>query len=191
MLPTDPSESQFSCLEPILLRPPGFQNIACFTYAPLHSGCLWGSSCCVRAKITRDQLGRALRRQSSELIYEMLRWKDGHFELRKYPTSLLAGTARLGLQAATLVMEGFRRLEDWQHIESTLGAFESPVYPDSALAGSAERLSLSRVEQYVLSLVDGERTIREILASSNLSTFETCRVLAALLGTGFVRRKTA
>jgi CheY-like chemotaxis protein len=141
-------------------------------------------------KITRDQLGRALRRQSSELIYEMLRWKDGHFELRKFPTSLLAGTARLGLQAATLVMEGFRRLEDWQHIESTLGAFESPVYPDSALAGSAERLSLSRVEQYVLSLVDGERTIREILASSNLSTFETCRVLAGLLGTGFVRRKT-
>jgi CheY-like chemotaxis protein len=141
-------------------------------------------------KINRDQLVHGLRRQSSELVYEILRWKDGSFALSKQSTSQLARTARLGLQAATLVVEGFRRIEEWQFIERTLGAFTSPLYPDRAMVESGERLRLSKVEQYVLGLVDGERTIREVVASSNLSTFETCRVLAMLIGASFVRRKS-
>jgi len=50
---------------------------------------------------------------------------------------------------------------------------------------------LARPERVVLDTIDGERTIREIVAASHLSSFDACRILGQLLEARVVRRRVS
>ena len=130
----------------------------------------------------------ALLRQSSELIYEALRWPDGHFEFSLQREGPVAARARLGASVAGIVMEGFRRVDEWRVIEAKIGSFDAVLLSDDAASG-AEKLTSQ--EMRVVGAVDGARTVREVVAASHLSSFDACRVLVQLLGARVVRRRAA
>jgi DNA-binding response OmpR family regulator len=142
-------------------------------------------------RVTRDQLRDALARQSSELVYEVVRWPRGRFDFRLDPLPALAVSARLGLPVASVVMEGFRRVDEWRIVEATLGSFDAILLADLA---SVEALGVDRLaksEQRLLEMVDGERTVREIVAQSHMSSFDACKILFSLLEARLVRRRAA
>ncbi len=142
-------------------------------------------------RISREQLRAALARQSSELVYEVLRWPRGRFEIRREPLPALAESAQLGLPVASVVMEGFRRVDEWHLVEAGLGDFEAVLQkdPGAVEAGGVERLAVQ--EQRLLGMVDGERTVREIVAQSHMSSFDACKILFQLLEARLVRRRAA
>jgi DNA-binding response OmpR family regulator len=142
--------------------------------------------------VTEAQLKNALTRQSSELIYEVLRWHAGQFEFRQRATSAIAERARLAMPVASVVMEGFRRVDEWRVIEARLGSFDQVLLPDPASVDSmGGDTKLSRAEQAVLEAIDGERTVREVIAASHLSSFDACRILFQLIEARLVRRQAA
>jgi hypothetical protein len=142
-------------------------------------------------RVSEDQVRGALTRQASELLYELLRWQKGRFEFRHQPPSPQAERAKLSLPIASIVMEGFRRVDEWRVVEASLGSFESVLQRDpiSVKALAVERLS--RPEKLVLETIDGERTVREIIAASHLSSFDACRILTQWLEACVVRRRAA
>ena len=142
-------------------------------------------------KITVDQLRDALARQSSELVYEVLRWPRGHFEFRLGPTPPLADSVQLALPVASVVMEGFRRVDEWRVVESGLGNFESVLQPDPVAIEVADIERLAKHEQRLLAMVDGECTVREIIEQSHMSSFDACKVLFQLLEARLVRRRAS
>ncbi len=140
-------------------------------------------------RVTRDQLCDALARQSSELVYEVLRWPTGRCEFRKEPLPALAESAQLGLPAASVVMEGFRRVDEWRVVETGLGSFDAVLQTDPA---SVEAVGVDRLtppERKLLEMVDGERTVREIIEQSHMSSFDACRILFQLLEARIARRR--
>lgn len=141
--------------------------------------------------IDLTQLNNALVRQSSELIYELLRWPSGVFEFRATPPSRNAEKARLGLPVAAVVMEGFRRVDEWRLLETSLGNFDSVLLRDEAMIDQMGREGLPRQESVVLEAVDGVRTIRDVVQASHLSSFDACRTLAQFLEARLVRRRVA
>ena len=142
-------------------------------------------------RVTRAQLREALARQSSELVYEVLRWPSGRFEFRSEPLPALAESGRLGLPVASVVMEGFRRVDEWRVVEADIGSFESVLQSDPVAveAGGIERLA--KPEQKLLAMVDGERTVREIIQQSHMSSFDVCKILFQLIEARLVRRRAA
>ncbi len=142
-------------------------------------------------RVTRDQLLEALARQSNELVYEVLRWPAGRFEFRREPPPPLARSARLGLPVASVVMEGFRRVDEWRLVETGLGSFESVLQQDPAAVDSIDVDRLATAEQRLLNMVDGERTIREIIEQSHMSSFDACKILFQVLEARLVRRRAA
>ena len=142
-------------------------------------------------KVSQEQLRDALARQSSELIYEVLRWERGRFEFRREPPPPLAESARLGLPVALVVMEGFRRVDEWRLVETGLGSFDAVLLRDPASIESVGPAGLQPVERTVLDCVDGERSVREIIAASHMSSFDVCKVLYQLLEARLVRRRVA
>lgn len=142
-------------------------------------------------RVTRDQLRDALARQSSELVYEILRWPRGKFDFLREPLPALAESARLALPVASVVMEGFRRVDEWRLVEAGLGAFESVLQKDPVAveAGGVDRLP--KQEQRLLEMVDGERTVREIVEQSHMSSFDACKILYQLIEARLVRRRAA
>jgi CheY-like chemotaxis protein len=141
--------------------------------------------------VTPEQLHDALARQSSELVYDVLRWPAGRFEFRPEPPSRLAESARLGLPVASVVMEGFRRVDEWRLVEAGLGSFESVLLADPAAVEAVVVDRLDRSERRLLEMVDGERTVREIVQQSHMSSFDACKILFQLLEARLVRRRAA
>jgi DNA-binding response OmpR family regulator len=142
-------------------------------------------------KVTRDQLRDALARQSSELVYEVLRWPRGRFEFVREPLPALAESARLSLPVASVVMEGFRRVDEWRLVEVGLGDFEVVLQLDALAVDAASVDRLAKPEQRMLEIVDGERTVREIVAESHMSSFDACKILYQLIEARLVRRRAA
>jgi CheY-like chemotaxis protein len=140
-------------------------------------------------RVTRDQLREALARQSSELVYEVLRWPAGRFEFRIEALPPLAESAKLALPVASVVMEGFRRVDEWRVVEAGLGSFESLLQADRVAIDAADMDRLTKQEQRLLEMVDGDRTVREIIEQSHMSGFDACKVLFALLEARLVRRR--
>ncbi len=148
-----------------------------------------GMALLAAGRIVESQLRTALTRQSSELLYEVLRWPAGRFELRREPPSELAENAKLGMPIAAVVMEGFRRVDEWRVLERTLGSFDAVLVRDDSAFGKLDIGSLPPKEKAVLDAVSGERTVRAIVAASNLSSFDACRILVQLLEARALRRR--
>ncbi|HLK36168.1 MAG TPA: DUF4388 domain-containing protein [Polyangiaceae bacterium] len=142
-------------------------------------------------RVTREQLRDALARQSSELVYDVLRWARGRFEFRREALPALAESARLGLPVASVVMEGFRRVDEWRLVEEGLGSFESVLQADAAAVEAVGVGRLAKSEQRLLAMIDGERTVREIIRASHMSSFDACKILYQLLEARLVRRRAA
>ena len=140
-------------------------------------------------RISREQLREGLARQSSELVYEVLRWPGGRFEFRREDTGPSASAVQLGLPVASVVMEGFRRVDEWRVVEAGLGNFESVLHADRMAIDAAQVDRLAKAELKLLEMVDGERTVREIIEQSHMSSFDACKILFQLLEARLVRRR--
>jgi DNA-binding response OmpR family regulator len=151
---------------------------------------LLGATLLALGKITENHLRLALTRQSSELLYDVLRWPHGRFDFRASPANALVESARLGLPVPSVVMEGFRRVDEWRVLERTLGNFDVVLVRDDFALRTFDTSALPSKEQAVLDAVDGKRNIREILKASHTSSFEACRVLVQLLEARVLRRQT-
>ncbi len=107
------------------------------------------------------------------------------------PLPALAASARLGLPVASVVMEGFRRVDEWRVVEASLGSFDAVLLADSAAVDALGVERLAKPEQRLLEMIDGERSVREIVAHSHMSSFDACKILFSLLEARLVRRRAA
>jgi DNA-binding response OmpR family regulator len=141
--------------------------------------------------IGEEQVEKALTRQTSELVYEVVRWKNGRFTFNAGATSPAAEKAKLGLASGGLVMEGFRRVDEWRLIEGSFD-FEEVLFRDQvAIAATVDDSKLTKIERDVLAAIDGERTVREIVDHMSGSSFEVCKILYQFLNSRLVRRQAA
>jgi CheY-like chemotaxis protein len=148
-----------------------------------------GLTLVANGKINETQLRAALLRQSSELIYEVLRWQRGRFELRNRPPQPLAENARLALPVASVVIEGFRRVDEWRVIEAKVGRFDEVLVLDPVAIDSMGKDKLGPQEHAILDAVDGMRSIREIVPLTHMSSFDACKILFQLMEARLVRRR--
>jgi len=139
--------------------------------------------------ITEEDLRRALIRQTSELIYEVLRWPDGRFSFSITPPDA-SEQNRLGLPVASIVMEGFRRVDEWRLIEESIH-FDEVLLRDQVAVDALGSEKLTRQEQLVLDAIDGQRTVREIIAGVVVGSFDACKILYQFLQSRLVRRRAA
>lgn len=137
-----------------------------------------------------EQIQKALRRQTCELIYELVRWEKGRFAFYEGAISPESTMAELGLAAGALLMEGFRRVDEWRRIEGSID-FDEVLFQDTAVIERAGRDKLTAQESHILDAIDGERTVRQIVDQVPANTFDVCRILYQFMSSRLVRRKAA
>jgi len=140
--------------------------------------------------ITQEDLHRALVRQTSELVYEVLRWKSGVYRYYRFARLPQVSEERLGLPIATILLEGLRRVDEWRLVEEQIQGFDQILVPRHEAIGSVSRDDMSREERTVLAAIDGKRTIRELVEHTRMSSFDVCKILFQLLTSGLVRPMT-
>jgi DNA-binding response OmpR family regulator len=135
-------------------------------------------------------LKTCLTRQSTELIYEILRWRHGRFRFAaglELPPSVI--DAALGLDVEAVLMEGYRRVDEWHLIERAIDNFDIVFLRNEDSVAQMGRGRLTRDELTVLELVNGKHTVQEIVRKSRMGSFEVSKMLYRLLSIKLVRRR--
>jgi CheY-like chemotaxis protein len=140
--------------------------------------------------VSEADLKAALQRQSSELIYEVLRWRFGAFRFTATrelpPTAIDAG---LALDVEAILMEGFRRVDEWHLIEREIDDFDIVFLRNEDAVAQMGRGRLTREELAILELVNGKNSVKEIIRRSRLGSFEVSKMLYRLLSIKLIRRR--
>jgi hypothetical protein len=135
-----------------------------------------------RSGLDAEAIAPVAREHATDAVCELLRWSAGSFSFRigdPDPDGLA-----LGLRAEELVAEGERRRQVWPDLTSHITS------PDTVLrlvAAPAFDPSCTREEWGLLALVDGSRSVSEIVALLGRSEFAVAGALAALVERGLLQ----
>lgn len=153
-------------------------------------GVLTGEAIVAAGHATADDLREMLAKQSSELIYDVLRWPYGRFSFTREPFPQEAEAAKLGLGVAGLVLEGFRRVDEWRLMENTIH-FDQIVYVDSTALEGVGDGRLTRTDKLVLAAVNGTRTVNEVIKESAVGSFDAIKAVYQFLQSRVLRPRAA
>jgi CheY-like chemotaxis protein len=155
---------------------------------------LFGADLVARKLLTEAQLKRAMVRQTSELVYETLRWTHGFFQFKRATDAddaaalvTLARGAALAVNIDRLLLEGYRRVDEWRVIERAVDSFDRVFVRDETKISAMPRGSFTREELAVLERIDGRLTVRELVRALRMGSFDVSRVLFRLLRTKLIR----
>ncbi len=137
-----------------------------------------------------NDLKLALARQTAELVYETLRWRWGRFVFtagRELPAPVVEASLELDVEA--ILMEGFRRVDEWHLIERAIDDFDLVFLRNEDAVAQMGRGRLTREELAILELVNGKNTVKDIVRKSRMGSFEVSKMLYRLLSIKLVRRR--
>lgn len=131
--------------------------------------------------ITENDLRRLMKIKAEEEIYDIFLWPDGefHFYDEQRPAMELVP---LNLEVTGIIMEGSRRVDEWERIRTVITS--SAVVP--IVRKKIKISSLNEAQRKIVELIDGQRTIEQIVLESRSSNFVVSRTIATLVESGAV-----
>jgi hypothetical protein len=135
--------------------------------------------------LTPSQMWSAVQGQVKEIVYSLFHWREGQFEFREGPPT--SEKIALDIDVTNIIMEGTRRLDEWSRVREKIQNDRVILAPLKPIAELGPSTSLSDFEKVVLGLVDGRRTVRDILVLARRGELETWRALHVLLSAGVIR----
>ena len=159
---------------------------------------------------TAEQLRTGLDAQIRKIAYGLFRWTDGDYVFDPQDRIDYDHEYVRPIQVESLLMEGARMLDEWpiiqkvvrspelvyqrmpvgQRVEAAEGADDVEEIGDQTLSKARERhdgpIRISRAEWYVYELVDGRRTVGDIVDRTFLSEFEGSKAFFDLLSRGLI-----
>jgi len=135
--------------------------------------------------IDRADLENVVCKQVEELIYSILSWASGSFKFyeNQYPTQ---EEIRVNISVENAILEGCRRLDEINRSKEALPEFDTIMTIAPSPAERRTDISLQPEEWHLLGLVNGQRTIKEIVEISNLSDVDTLQKIATIKMAGLV-----
>jgi DNA-binding response OmpR family regulator len=140
--------------------------------------------------ISDAELRDSLTRQTAELIYEILRWRFGRFRFASaiaLPPTVI--DAALGIDIEGVLMEGYRRVDEWHLIEHAIDNFEMVFLRNEDAVAQMGRGRLTREELSILELVNGKNNIKDIVRKSRMGSFDVSKMLYRLLSIRLLRKR--
>jgi len=163
--------------------------------------------------LSAERFRQMMQLQATETLYRLFTWKNGTYAF--HAGEVVSDTEAITpLRAETVLMEGFRMVDEWPVIKRTIGdhalSFELlralPLSPprapasedvggdsedfgdlDDGASKSSEFRSIGDSERQVFALVRPGRDVRKLIDLSCLGEFETCKALCNLVGLGYLR----
>jgi tetratricopeptide (TPR) repeat protein len=124
-----------------------------------------------------------VRKQIEEAVYYLFTWNQGSFHFDPDQNPQEEGLFLVDIPAESLLLEGARRVDEWSLIEKKIPSFDL-VFQVVKAPGHEEELSSH--QRKLLPLIDGERTLEELVTESGLVEFDVGKAVFGLLQAGIV-----
>lgn len=137
--------------------------------------------------LTEEQLQRYISLQIEEAVYHLFAWSQGsfHFDPDQRPDE--EGLFLVNLPAESLLLEGARRVDELSVIEKKIPSMDV-VFSVEKDPSEEEDVELTEEQRKLLPLIDGTRTVDDLVHESGMVEFDTQKALYGLIQAGFVAR---
>jgi tetratricopeptide (TPR) repeat protein len=130
-------------------------------------------------------LEEAVTIQAHQVLKHVFSWSDGSYEFfEEAPDRALDGDVTLRLSTGELILQAARSVRDPDVVRYNLGDIDRILSLSADPLLRYQRISLSPVDGYVLSRVDGTLSAREVMQITPLPPEDVQRSLFGLLSTG-------
>src|SRR5688572_6573239 len=135
--------------------------------------------------LTEQVLRKYVNLQIEAAVDYLFTWTQGsfHFDPDQKPDE--EGLFLVNIPAESLLLEGARRIDEWSLIEKKIPSFDL-VFQVVKNPGEKETAELSKSQLKLLPLLDGLRTVEDVVTESGLVEFEVGKALYGLIQAGFV-----
>ncbi|HEX9766981.1 MAG TPA: DUF4388 domain-containing protein [Nitriliruptorales bacterium] len=138
-----------------------------------------------RGALDESQLETFVREQIQDAVFDLMRWSDGAFAFEA-GDGMEEQSIKLAVSVENLIMEGSRRLEEWDAVRKKIPSMKAIVAMAPLPGDTGVEVSLKPEEWRLLTLVDGRRTVRDLVEVFGQGEFATCKVLYGLVGAGLL-----
>jgi hypothetical protein len=138
--------------------------------------------------LTPKKLFWAVKYQVKEIIYSLFQLEDAEYVFKEGDTPLQEAIT-LKMSMGKLVYEGVKKIDNWTRIRKEMPTTETVLRLSSDPIKLFQDVELSSQDKKILSMVNGTKTIKELINSSKMSSFEAMKTLYALWSIGIILEK--
>lgn len=129
--------------------------------------------------IDEDSLKDAITEQVKEGLYSAFSWEEGYFSFEP-GESKVKKVGKISINAQDLLLEAARMVDE-------LSIIELPSYTDILLKTTTEIDNLDQREKEILTLIDGKRSMENVLDETRIDEFEAMKIIGKLLQKGYIK----
>ncbi len=137
--------------------------------------------------ISLDTLKKYNTKQVETILYNLLFWKKGRFEYKDTKLNL-KGMIVTQLNPMKLILEASRRIDELSVLRECIPS-DNLVFQMSGKVQSKEEIKLNANEWRILSLVDGTRSVHQIIKQSNYDEFAVYKIFFSMISSGLIEQK--
>jgi tetratricopeptide (TPR) repeat protein len=136
--------------------------------------------------ISPAELSRFIRVQIEEAIHHLFTWSRGqfYFEAGQRPQR---NDSLVSINPESLLLEAARRIDEWSLIEKKIPSLDLVFELDQSRVDASDA-EISSEQKDLVPLLDGTRSVQEIVDETGRGEFEIGKALFGLVQAGFARR---
>jgi len=139
-----------------------------------------------RGSLTREQLAHFVTVLVEEAVYHLFTWEQGSFRFAPGERYDDPGGGRVSISPESLLLEGARRVDELALIQKKIPSSEV-VFAVDRVPEEGGEVTLNEAQRRLLPLVDGRRTVTELVEESGLVEFDVMKAVYGLLQAGYLR----
>ncbi|NWF98531.1 MAG: DUF4388 domain-containing protein [Nitrospirae bacterium] len=137
--------------------------------------------------ITPKDLFNGVKYQVKEIIYSLFLIEDGEYEfIEEIPKDEVI---TLKMSMGNLIYEGVKRIDNWTRIKREMPSLETVLTLSNDPLSIFQDIELSPQDRKMLSIIDGTKTIKELINNAWISSFEAMKILYVLLSIKVLEEK--
>ena len=137
--------------------------------------------------ISHETLKKYNTMQVEIILYDLLLWEKGRFEYKDARLNL-TNMIVTKLNPMKLILEASRRIDELSVLRKVIPS-DKIVFKMSGKVHSKEEIKLNANEWRVLSLIDGTRSVRQVVRESSYDEFAVYKILFSVISSGLIEQK--
>jgi len=141
-----------------------------------------------RGYLSPKDLFWGVKYQVKEIIYSMFQFEDATFEFQEggIPQQEVI---TLKMSMGNLIYEGVKRIDNWTRIKKEMPHADIVLKLSTDPVSLFQDIELSQQDRKILSIIDGTKTIKQLISSSWIGSFEATKILYVLWSMGVVKER--
>ena len=138
--------------------------------------------------LNSDEIIKAVQLNIEEIILDIFKWETGKFIFFEGPV-IDKNIIKLNLSPANIIYRGIKRINNFFIIKNAIPSLDAILIYSEDPFYLFQNINLLPQDKEIFDLIDGQKTIKEILTLSPLNNLQTLKTLYALLSTRIINYK--